>query len=98
MFNNTSTIKPNNEINNNQNIILDLDLQGRNARIEMSSDEWYDVQNIVSKQSSNSTSGQMFILPMIFHDRVAQLNLHKKEYKFLQESILILGYNDPEKT
>ena len=98
MFNNTSTIKPNNEINNNQNIILDLDLQGRNARIEMSSDEWYDVQNIVSKQSSNSTSGQMFILPMIFHGRAAQLNLNKKEYKFLQETILILAYNDPKKT
>ena len=98
MFNNTSTIKPNNEINNNQNIILDLDLQGRNARIEMSSDEWYDVQNIVAKQSSNSTSGQMFILPMIFHGRAAQLNLNKKEYKFLQETILILAYNDPKKT
>ena len=98
MFNNTSTIKPNNEINNNQNIILDLDLQGRNARIEMSSDEWYDVQNIVSKQSSNSTSGQMFTLPMIFHGRAAQLNLNKKEYKFLQETILISAYNDPKKT
>ena len=75
-----------------------MDLQGRNARIEMSSDEWYDVQNIVAKQSSNSTSGQMFILPMIFHGRAAQLNLNKKEYKFLQETILILAYNDPKKT
>ena len=98
MFNNTSTIKPNNEISNNENIILDLELQGRKSRIEMSSDEWYDIQNIVSKQASNSSSGQMFSLPMIFHGRPAQLNLNKKEYKILQETILISGYNDPKKT
>jgi len=98
MFNNTSTINLNPEINNPQNIILDLDLQGRAARVEMTSDEWYDIQNVIGKQANNSTSGQMFALPMVFLGRMAQLNLNKKEYKILKETILINSSHDPKKT
>jgi len=97
MFNNTSTINPNLEINNPRNIILDLDLQGRPARVEMTSDEWYDIQNTVSKQANNSTSGQMFAIPMVFHGKMARLNVNKKEHKILQETILINSSNDPKK-
>lgn len=98
MFNNTSTINHNPEINNSQNIILDLSLQGRPARVEMSSDEWYDIQNVIGKQANNSTSGQMSTLPMVFLGRMAQLNVNKKEYKILQETILINSSHDPKKT
>lgn len=98
MFNNTSTINHNPEINNSQNIILDLNLQGRPARVEMSSDEWYDIQNVIGKQANNSTSGQMSTLPMVFLGRMAQLNVNKKEYKILQETILINSSHDPKKT
>lgn len=98
MFNNTSTINHNPEINNSQNIILDLSLQGRPARVEMSSDEWYDIQNVIGKQANNSTSGQMSALPMVFLGRMAQLNVNKKEYKILQETILINSSHDPKKT
>lgn len=98
MFNNTSTINLNPEINNIRNVILDLDLQGRPARVEMSSDEWYDIQNVIGKQANNSTSGQMYNLSMVFLGRMAQLNVNKKEYKILQETILINSSCDPKKT
>jgi len=98
MFNNMSTISLNPEINNSQSIILDLHLQGRSARVQMTSDEWYDIQNVIGKQANNSTSGQMFALPMVFLGRMAYLNVNKKEYKILQETILINSSYDPKKT
>jgi len=95
MFNNTSVTKTNPETNN---IVLDLDLGGRPARVEMSHDEWIIIQNAISKQTSSSVATQLISLPMIFNGREARLNLSKKEHRLLQESILLLQNDDPKKS
>ena len=93
MFNNTSTIKTNPETNN---IVLEIDLNGRPARVEMSHDEWIIVQNDISKQTTSSQISQTLCLPMIFNNRPAQLNLSKKEHQLLQETIMLFENNDPK--
>ena len=93
MFNNTSTIKTNPETNN---IVLEIDLNGRPARVEMSHDEWIIVQNDISKQTTSSQISQTLCLPMIFNNRPARLNVSKKEHQLLQETIMLFENNDPK--
>lgn len=95
MFNSTSTTNPNPETNN---IVLEIDLNNRPARVEMSHDEWIVIQNDISKQTSSSQVSQIISLPMIFNNRAAQLNLSKKEHKLLQESILLSECDSPKKS
>lgn len=97
MFNNTSMTRLNQKINNKQSVILELELQSRPARVEMSMDEWRTVHDNVSRQTVSSTAGQTLSLPLIFEGRPATLNLSKKEYRCLQEAVLLASHDDPKK-
>lgn len=93
MFNNTSTIKTLNEINNNQTVVLYMDIQSRSARIEMTGDEWQDIHGIVSRQTKHTANEKTIGLRMIFLGRKALLTVNKKEYKCLQETIYTHNQN-----
>ena len=97
MFNNTSTINPNQKINNNQSIVLELELQSRPVRVDMSVDEWRNIQDSVSRQTTSSAASQTVSIPMMFEGRVARLNMSKKEYRCLQEAVLLSVHEDPKK-
>ena len=53
MFNNTFTIKTQTENNNNQKIILYIPINNKNAKIEMSADEWRNISDKVARTLKN---------------------------------------------
>jgi hypothetical protein len=97
MFSNTSTIKTNQKTNNNQSIVLELELQSRLARVEMTVDEWRNIHDYVSRQTVRSQVSQTISVPMIFESRPANLNMSKKEYRCLQETVLLFSHDNPKK-
>ena len=53
MFNNTFTIKTQTENNNNQKIILYIPINNKNAKIEMSADDWLNISDKVARTLKN---------------------------------------------
>lgn len=103
MFNNTCTTKPRNETNNNNQhlqIILDVPLQGKTARVTMTGDEWQNVQDEVSRQIRNPSGEKMretINLNMMFLGRKAMLHLSEKEFKILYTTITEMSDDNPKR-
>ena len=100
MFNNTSTIKTQTEDNNNQKVILSIPINNRNAKIEMSGDEWRNISDKVGRTLKNpyiEKSKENICLDMMFYGRRANLSLSEKELKSLCEIILELSDDNPKR-
>ena len=59
-------------------------------------DEWRCIHDNVSRQTTSSFATQTISVPMTFEGRPAKLNLSKKEYRCLQEAILLASQEDPK--
>jgi len=89
-----------NKHNQNLQVILDIPLQGKIARANMSGDEWQNVRDEVARQLKNPSSEKMretVCLHMMFFGRRAILHVSEKEFKILYQTLMDMSDANPKR-